>query len=255
MNPKVKFTCMIPGIKESYPIKPISHFRPYWLDAETYDYVAARKDYQENNPWGIVKNGMSIAKCTGLRKLYTTGWVLTTWQDILIDYDQETGDLNWQTPIDQTRKCDNIGPSIVFHNPDTFKHCPHLAKIPHILKIENPWLAKLPKGYSMLQMPFPYQEHDIFQVATGIFPEEMGHMQLNVQMLWKAPGKTLIPAGTPLVHLILIKNEDYEYEVSNITPEEKHAWDAQVIILNSTWERNYTPIKESIQKVMDKLDE
>lgn len=255
MEPTVKFSCLIPGVADMYPVKPISHFRPHWLDAETHDYVEARKDYQTNNPWGVIQHGMNIAKCTGIRKLYTTGWVVTTWQDILIDNNLETGELNWKTPIDQSKASSILGPSVVFHSPQTFKHCPHLAKMPHILKLESPWLAKLPKGYSMLQMPFPYQEHDFFQVATGIFPEDMGYMQLNTQLIWKAPGQTLIPAGTPLAHFILLKNEDYNYEIKEATKEEERAWAAQINILNSSWERNYTPMKSAIRKVMDGLDE
>lgn len=254
MGPTVKFSCLIPGVKESFPIKPISHFRPQWLDSETQDYVAERKKYQEN-PWEIIQNGMSIAKCTGIRKLFTTGWVITTWQDIIIDNNIETGELSWRTPIDQTTKSDILGPAIVFHNQKTFKHCPHLAKTPHILKIESPWIARLPEGYSMIQMPFPYQEHEFFQAAVGIFPEDMGYMQMNSQLIWKAPGVTLVPAGTPLAHFMLIKNEDYKYEIADVTPKEEKAFKSQLTIMNSTWERNYTEIKKAIRNTMDTLDE
>jgi hypothetical protein len=106
----------------------------------------------------------------------------------------------------------------------------------------------------MLQMPFPYQEHDMFQAVVGIFPEELGHMQLNAQLLWKAKGTTLIPAGTPLSHLMLIKNEDYGYEVADMTAAESYAWDAQTVAMHNSWERNYTAMKDAVSSIMDDLD-
>jgi hypothetical protein len=74
-------------------------------------------------------------------------------------------------------------------------------------------------------------------------------MELNVQMFWKKPGATLIPAGTPLSHIMLIKDEEYEQEISDITQEEEKEWEAQKIIRNTSFDRNYQEIKQTISKV------
>lgn len=254
MTPKVKFLCLVPGVKEAYPVRPISYFRPEWLDKKATEYAGMRQAYKRN-PWEMVDNGMNIAKCVGIRKLYTTGWVITTWQDIVIDNNLETGKLDWRSAIDQAKHHPDLGPAVSFHNRNTFSGCPHLAKNPHILKISSPWVVQIPKGYSMLQQGLPYQEHDFYEAATGIFPSDMGLMQVNTQLIWKAPGQTVIPAGTPMAYITLIKDEEIEEEMRYFTSEEKKVYDAQRTIMDSSFERNYTEIRRSIAETMDGLNE
>lgn len=79
-------------------------------------------------------------------------------------------------------------------------------------------------------------------------------MQLNAQLIWKAKGATMLPAGTPLAHIMLVKNEDYEYEVTDITSKEETVWGAQTNILHSSWEKNYAGIRAATKLTMDQLD-
>lgn len=245
--PTIKFLSMIPGVKEAYPIKPISSYRPSWLNEEATQYAKEREQCK-HNPLLYLTQSKSIAKCVGIRKIYSTGWVIPAWQDIIINYNPENGDWSWHTAMDQTKINPKLNPYIVEHDANSFRKCPHLRQNP-IIKIESPWLAKIPKGYSILQLPFPYKEHDNFDVAVGIFNKSFGLMELNVQMFWKKPGATLIPAGTPLSHIMLIKDEEYEQEISDITPEEEKEWEAQKIIRNTSFDRNYQEIKQTISKV------
>ena len=49
-------------------------------------------------------------------------------------------------------------------NDDIFKYSDFYTKKSPILKIQLPWVVKIPKGYSLLQLPVPYREHDNLEV-------------------------------------------------------------------------------------------
>ena len=254
MNPKIEFLCLIPGVKESYPISSIKHYKPQWLHEEATEYARLREEYKQD-PMKIIENGRSIAKCLGIRAMFNTGWVIPTWQDIIIDKEADSDVWSWKTPIAQESLNSKLNSYVNSHDPNSFRKCPHLSKKTPIVKIESPWIARVPDGYSLMQVPIPYQEHDLFSAAGGIFPSSMGYMEVNVQLLWNTSGRTLIPAGTPLAHLVLLKNEGIEDEVRDISTLEEKVWTAQKTIRNSVYERNYADIKEAIARTFKALDE
>ena len=81
-----------------------------------------------------------------------------------------------------------------------------------VIKIQTPWFVEVPKGYSLLMMPLPYSDDKRFTAATGLL---RGNQPLNVQVFWHClNSEEIIPAGTPLNQMILIKDQSVGYEIN-----------------------------------------
>lgn len=242
-KPKVEFLCTHPGALETYPIIPMRKARPKWLDLSLREFIA---DKANGHP------EKSIARCPGITKLYKTGWMVYSWQDIKVRID-DNGHYDWTAKIDESKI--RPGSAIVMgnHLGDTFKHSEFLSnKIP-ILKLQLPWAVKLPEGYNMMQLPVPYQEHDKFTTATGVYERDFGYFELNLQLLCKGGAdEFVIEAGTPLAHLILLKDEHVNSEVRYVTSEESEEMLTITVMKASKHMINYTNLKKSIKQVFGK---
>ena len=242
-KPKVEFLCTHPGALETYPIIPMKKARPKWLDLSLREYIADRANgYPEK----------TIARCPGITKLYKTGWMVYAWQDIKVKVGPH-GEYDWQAKIDESRI--RPGSAVVMgnHLGDTFKHSEFLSKKIPILKLQLPWSIKIPKGYNMMQLPVPYQEHDKFTTATGVYEREFGYFELNLQLFCKGvEDEFTIEAGTPLAHLILIKDEVVPGVVRYATKDETEEMLTITVMKASKHMINYTNLKKAIAKVFGK---
>lgn len=244
-KPNVKFLCAVQGVLEAYPITEARYQKPQWFHQEAMEYAERKKNNDEDFRM-YDTNRKTIAKCAGIRDLYNTGWIVRSWQDIHINK-IDKHNFTWGTPIDQNSVSDVLGNYVHTHNPESFSKCPHLAEKTPILKIETPWIAVVPKGYNILQLPIAYPDHDMFETATGIFNHGWGMMELNVQLLWTKNGVSVIPAGTPLAHYVLVKDEKPTHELSYITQEEKNYLRGQRNIMSSGVNTNYTKLKQMLK--------
>jgi hypothetical protein len=79
----------------------------------------------------------------------------------------------------------------------------------------------VPEGYYLQEAPLPYSTEKRFTTVTGFFSKEHGLAQLNVQLLWHVmKGKTLIKAGTPIAHYMLIPKDQPEMISMAATPKQ-----------------------------------
>lgn len=242
-KPKVEFLCTHPGALETYPIVPIQKARPKWLESELREYIHRKSIGQAEK---------TIARCPGITKLYKTGWIVYSWQDIKVRV-EPNGQFSWSAKIDESRIKPGGGVVMGNHLADTFKHSEFLSKRVPILKLQLPWAVKIPKGYSVLQLPIPYQEHDLFTTATGIYDYDFGYFELNLQLLCK-PGSQefIIEAGMPLAHLVLIKDEKIAAEVRYATGGEIQEMLTMTMMKASKHMINYANLKKAIAKVFGK---
>jgi len=235
-QPTIEFLCVLPGSLECHPPEPIKNYKPKWLKDTVSEFV---KNDSLNS---------TVGKCPGIRKILKTGWIIKTWQDIDIIVHEE-GLFEWKTPYDEGEDRPDGLTTIGYHDPNTFKHSEFLSKKIPLIKIQIPWRVKPPKGYDILVMPVPYQEHDMYTTETGIWENEFGIMALNIVALWNKPGKYFIPAGTPIAHLMLIKKEKHSHVVRYATNEEIVQIQSITRIIHNKFITNYKEMKESISKV------
>jgi len=239
--PVVEFLCVMPGALEIHPIESAKAFRPEWFKKSTQEWA---ENFKKGSPH------ISIGRCPGVTKLYDTGWIVSTWQDIEIEI-LEDGGYAWATKFDETPlRYDKCLP-VNEHSPLSFKHSEFLSKKIPILKINTPWHVKIPKGYNMLQLPVPYQEHDWFITAQGIFEKDFGNYELNISVLCNKIGKFTIKAGTPMAHLILVKDEKIKHTVRYATTEECEQCNKKVALINSMKCANYSKLKKAFAKIYE----
>ena len=232
-KPTIEFFSLIPEVAELAPIQHARNFRPDLLINATKDYANKKTD----DGFGTTKL-ISTAKCPGLYNYARHGWVMTTWQDITIETNGDGSSFLWTSPTDQT-KCINgkmVGEAIGSHSKE--QYADYIGgSIPQslntVIKLNTPWRCNVPEGYYLQEAPLPYSTEKRFTTVTGFFSREHGLAQLNVQLLWHVmEGKTLIKAGTPVAHYMLIPKDQPEMVCMAATPEQTKLNDLTNIELN-----------------------
>jgi hypothetical protein len=246
-QPKVEFVSTIPGLLDLNVITPMGSFRPAWLTKEIADYKANKRNSSN------LDERTSLVRCAGIRKLYTTGWVVRAWQDIEVDIKPD-GTFTWKTPIDQADlRLGSVNVNYAYvthHSTELFKHSEYFSRKPLIMKLQCPIFAKIPKGYNMIEMPVPYQEHDNFYSAMGIFERSFGFFELNVQLIWNRPGKFVVEAGTPVSYITLIKDEPTLANFRDATQDELLQIRSQSLFKGTSKTSSHRQIKSAIRKLM-----
>jgi hypothetical protein len=209
----VEFYSLIPEIAKIAPIVSASHFRPKFMD------IAAQELSQEKKcPHYGKEKTYNTAKCPGIYNYYQHGWILTTWQDIVITTNGDGVSFEWRTPIDQ-RQLENgqlVGENVSSHSPEQYAN--NISDSSNILKsvvkIQTPWRCIIPRGYYLMETAVPYTEDKRFTTVTGFHSMDTGVAPLNVQLLWHVlDGETIIKAGTPIAHYMLIPKDQPKLEV------------------------------------------
>jgi hypothetical protein len=109
-----------------------------------------------------------------------------------------------------------VGDPIGYHPPQQFAdyvgHMPDTLR--NIIKINTPWRCVVPEGYYLQEGPLPYTNERRFTTAKGFFSREYGVAQMNVQLFWHVMnGETIIKAGTPIAHYMLIPKKQFKLKV------------------------------------------
>jgi hypothetical protein len=217
----IEFFSLIPEVAKLAPIQHARNFRPEVLINATKDYA----NEKAKDGFGM-SSLISTAKCPGIYNYARHGWVLTTWQDITIETNGDGSSFRWASPIDQNQ-CTNgkmVGEAIGSHSRAQYADFIG-GSIPMsldtVIKVYTPWRCNVPEGYYLQEAPLPYSTEKRFTTVTGFFSKEHGLAQLNVQLLWHVmKGKTLIKAGTPIAHYMLIPKDQPEMISMAATPKQ-----------------------------------
>ena len=196
--PKIEYLTRVEGLSYVEDAKPIQYSKimPDWFKN--------MPNFIDSNDW----TSHTARKCPSFTDLFKYSYVLRAWTDYKFTFvnDDEWG---WETPSGKFsagghpnwQYLDHIGPH----------------KYRTSLKLDSPWMAKLPKGYSLLQIPLIYSPHPNFDTIPGILHSDVYH-GTNPQLLIKdiAPGQEFqftLTRGTPIVSHIPIRREGWELEV------------------------------------------
>jgi hypothetical protein len=208
-KPKIEFQCLVEGVDRIMPITSAKDSMPTWVYSAREDFINSRQTHD----YRFTKQS-HIAKCPGIFSLMRKGWILKTWQDIVIETNGNLDSFSWSTPINQ--KATSVGVDYVdFHSSVNFRN--YMQNWPKdtlncIIKIQSPWVAKIPKGHYLLELPVPYADENRFTTLSGVFDCDHGPAPLNQQLQWHVTnGKTLIKAGTPLAHYLLLDKKDVDF--------------------------------------------
>jgi hypothetical protein len=219
-EPTVEFISLSPEVIKLAPIIPAHKFRPDILLNSGKDFATKKKQPD----FGMSKL-MSTAKCPGIFNMARYGYILTTWQDIVIETNGDGESFHWTTPSNQLDLTNGrmIGEMVGYH--PQVQYTDYVGKRPdtlaNVLKIHTPWRCIVPEGYYLHEGPVPYNNDHRFTTVEGVFSREHGVAQMNVQLLWHVmEGKTLIKAGTPIAHYMLLPKKQPELVVRTATDKE-----------------------------------
>lgn len=238
-KPKITFEQTIPGVDRIMPMIPARELKHAWVRKAQDSLANLRKDPE----WGMHKL-VHTARCPGIFKLMRYGWVLRTWQDIIIDTTRgEINNFGWQSAIDQ--KTLNGEDAIGMHGPmqlATFMDEWPENTLRSLLKVYTGWRCNVPKGYYLLEMPVAYSEENRFTTVPGFFSHEQGPAQMNVQLLWhNLNQKTLIKAGTPIAQYILVPHKEMDMMITGKTCDDNRFFE---IANNHRFVKNYAEMKK-----------
>jgi hypothetical protein len=227
-RPKVSFVSMVDGVAEAMPIVRSGSVKREWA-------ARARADAASERP-PAHQRFEHLARCSGINAITSRGWVQRAWQDIAI-YPQPDGNFEWQTPLSQKSLCNDISVAeyVGFHANTYAQAIGDKSVLSQIVKIQSPWVAYIPRGYSLLVLPFSYPDATNYEASPGILDSAGGlPIHLSVQLVWRelnAP--SLIPAGAPLCQYFLVKTGQFDAAVRSATDADRAAYKAAMIASRS----------------------
>lgn len=177
--------------------KPAKKYIPEWYkDAPLFE----NKVFQVNDRG---QANTTIKACAPFLDPYMTGYIQETWCDILVERNTTTGDIVYRY---------SMKPEIIDHrtNKNYFEISDAYENIEFVW--HQPWIPKLPKGYSMLYT-HPLNHYNLpFLSLSGIIDNDVFFIEsgANYPFYLKKGFTGLIPAGTPMFQMIPIKRDKWE---------------------------------------------
>lgn len=201
----IDFMCLDPDIAKRMPIIRASEINHEWL-RKAEAYYENRQDL------------FKTTKCPGIHMVLNRGWIQRAYQDFSITTNGDNISFKYAVSEQQLKKPNGkyMGSYICSggHPPSQlqqFKEWP-TNTLHTVIKIQSPWVARIPKGYSLMTLPLPYVDETRFSSAIGLMK---GTQFLNVQLYWhRLNSKEVIKAGTPLQQMLLVKNEREDYNIN-----------------------------------------
>lgn len=198
---KVRFVSSVPGVPDLHPITPMSKYMPQWVGK-------AREDYKQNYKHNEKFNHITL--CPGIFNMFKVGWYVPMWYDVHIQTKKGEPGFKWKVATPDITEIHNMN-IIDTHGEMITKYIPRReGTIDSIVKINTPYSIIAPKGMKFLFLPMPYSDNFDFESTTGILdPTESN--ELNVQLNWNVKdGDVFLKAGTPLMQIIPLTNENVE---------------------------------------------
>lgn len=216
---------------ELFPISPVQDHIPKW-------WKNIPPTVNQSTPHGLEFPMSTIRTCVGIRDLYTKGFIIPLWSDLILE---TSNDGSWRNQFSDGftessyHSREQIG-SVM----DNWIH----------IKFMTPWLIKDKKGTQLVwQQPLwnHYPSAD-FHVPPGIINYK-NLTATNVQMFFpKTNNRYVYDAGLPLVHLIpCVENVNINIKTHLVTKEEYDK------IQNTSFNINWT-FNNKFQKAKKILD-
>lgn len=201
--PTVEFYSFIPSLVDTMPIEKAKINNFEW-------YKKMYQDFVDN------KQTPHTSRCPGILGVCNEGWIHKAYQDFVITTNSDERSFTWSCEVDQKKlPYGNVFGDYIDGHPENqlFKYYEFKRNtFKTIIKVQSPWVVKIPNGYSLLTIPIPYNDENKFTAAIGILKNTQF---LNVQLFWHCiDERVLIKKGTPLCQYILLKDDEVDYSVN-----------------------------------------
>jgi hypothetical protein len=186
-------------VDEVFPsIAPSKNFIPDW-------YKKKNKYHDNINKIDTLPAKMTHKACASFADSFISGYIMPLAADIAVRQTEGGPSITWTSQTSHLVECRGI---------DTD------PKVPAPLgcsEVQFAWQTqhnfKIPKGYSAL-VSHPFNRHDLpFVTLTGIIDGEMVVHKGNVPFYISSNFEGIIPAGTPIMQILLFKTENWDSEL------------------------------------------
>lgn len=196
---KIKFMATSEDIELTVPPpKPAKLFIPDWYKE--------KKNFDGGIP--VIKNGiaanLTVKACQPFFDAMTSGYIQETWADVWIE-----GDSNLNVEYNYSRS-----PKLMSSRGEPSIPIPK-EYYPYEFLWHQPYIPITPKGYSLMFFQ-PQNRTDLpFMIPSGIMDSDVFHHERsgNVPFYIRKDFNGLIPAGTPMFHIVPIKRDSWKSEV------------------------------------------
>ena len=251
-KPKLEFICTAPGVESVWPIIRSSEYKHSWIkkavqDMKTNGSIAAphRREYEQR---GTDNEKRHTAKCPALTMVQNTGWIMRLHQDIKLKTFADGEDINFDIPF-QSQQQPIVSKHMTHAFYPFFENWPKNT-MKKIIKINLPWMARIPKGYKLLQThPFLLDDNR-FTTMSGVIDPELGMAGVGtIPMYWHCiddEQEITLKAGTPIAQFILIPKEEPDFTQVDLNEDSKFQkeYSMNQLLLAGTFDRSYARVKE-----------
>ena len=189
--------------------QPAKNYIPEW-----YKKIPTTPSKLEFSEPGIASN-ISMKGCMPFLDSYRQGYIMSTWTDIYISSNngQDVSEYNWAH-----------GPAIMSHRDNASFKKSNIFYNTEFLWLDQ-WIPKTPKGYIVLytsplnRFDLPFRTLDAIIDSDYYFHEYQGNYPFYIEKGFSG----LIPAGTPMYQIILIKRENWKGSQEKYNYEKNYA--------------------------------
>jgi len=202
MTAKITFVPELPGLTEIDEIvpKPMRNFIPDWWKNTPYKggFNTLDSSYEGN-----------IKTCPSFIDYFRFGYVVPSWCDAILAYDQETQIWNARSSHgafyfggEDPAQTVNVMPYSLQGNKALFT-----------FKARSPWKIMTDPGYSVMVLPLFFNFNNDFSVVPGIIDTDIHHT-FGPDIMYHSDKKEIkIKRGEPLYHLFPFKREETSLDV------------------------------------------
>jgi hypothetical protein len=178
------------------PFPAASGLPKWWRDATPYIKSSKNPDGKKMIIFNSNSNA-SFKKCTPMLDVLSSGYIVPLWSDIQVQIDNGEQYVSWRVGKD------------VFEN-----HNGQEVEIPDgyskkQFKYKNPWIPKLPFGYSALIVPCFGYPNNPFRAISAVIDYDKTPHPLFVPMYLKENFEGIIERGTPMFQIIPFKRTNW----------------------------------------------
>ena len=202
-KPIIEFVSRIPGLSELEDIrpKPANKFIPEWWKNVPFDLNLEKEKYRFDSNM--------VRQCPAFPDLFSSGYILPMWADTTFYFDKETNEYEWKCGSANSPFKINVFDSFQFTDHANYQYKDKVASV--VFQFINPWYLKLPKGYSVFQIPLFYHQKEKYEILPGTYdPYNANTDKLEVAYFGDKE-EIFIKRGTPLVQYIPYKKENFDF--------------------------------------------
>ena len=185
----------------------MSNHTPRW-----FKKISANVPTLGNYGFKILNRARTVKTCPSFVDVFQEGYVIKAPQDYLFKV-QADGTWMWKSPVVFKNEFAEDIQAEIHEDEQYLDHLPPGHNIKKIFKIVLPWNIHVPKGYSIRQIPMPFDFNEDWHVSYGVMKADR-ILQINLQLNFTSDKEEiLIKQGTPLCVYIPFKREKFNIKV------------------------------------------